>query len=63
MKKIFFLSLSFVSVELPHRVMCNLLIKMAAIEERLASGCIEEPQVSALVSAFHIARDQVTADA
>lgn len=47
-------------VELPPRVMCQLLIKMADIEERLASGCNEKPQVSSLIAAFQIARDCVT---
>jgi replication factor C subunit 3/5 len=47
-------------MELPPKVICSLLIKMAEIEERLAAGCIENPQVSSLVAAFVIARDQVT---
>jgi replication factor C subunit 3/5 len=49
-------------MELPPRVMSQLVIKMASIEERLAQGCTEKIQVSALIAAFRIARDQVTAD-
>lgn len=47
-------------VELPPRVMSVLLIKMANIEQRLAGGCCEKPQVSAFVAAFHIARSMVS---
>uniref|UniRef100_A0A336KMU1 Activator 1 subunit 5 n=1 Tax=Culicoides sonorensis TaxID=179676 RepID=A0A336KMU1_CULSO len=47
-------------IELPHRVISKLIMKMAAIEERLAVGCVEEPQLSALIAAFFIARNQVT---
>jgi replication factor C subunit 3/5 len=47
-------------MELPPRVICSLLVKMAEIEERLAGGCVENPQISSLISAFVIARDQVT---
>lgn len=47
-------------VELPHRVLSQLVVKMAAIEERLAAGCVEEPQISAMIGAFHVARDQVS---
>lgn len=53
--------LFYFAVELPPRVMCALLIKLANIEKRLASGCSEKPQVAAFVSAFHIARDMVSA--
>lgn len=49
-------------MELPPRVICQLVIKMANIEERLAQGCIEKIQVSALIAAFRIARNQVTVD-
>lgn len=48
------------SVELPPRVMSTLLIKMANIEQRLTAGCAENPQVSAFVAAFHIARGMVS---
>lgn len=47
-------------IELPPRVMCCLLIKMANIEKSLATGCSERPQVSAFVAAFHIARSMVS---
>ncbi|CAO1385819.1 unnamed protein product [Diamesa serratosioi] len=47
-------------MELPPRVISTLLIKMASIEERLAQGCTEKIQVSSLIAAFQIARDQVT---
>lgn len=46
-------------MELPPRVMSQLLIKMAALEERLAGGCVEKPQLASLIAAFQIARDQV----
>lgn len=49
-------------MELPGRVLSQLIIKMASIEERLAQGCTEKIQVSALIAAFRIARDQVTID-
>lgn len=51
---------SIFTVELPPRVISTLLIKMASIEERLAQGCTEKIQVSSLIAAFQIARDQVT---
>lgn len=47
------------SVELPPRVMSCLLIKMAQIEQSLATGCNENPQLSAFVAAFHIARNMI----
>ncbi|XP_063698595.1 replication factor C subunit 5 [Culicoides brevitarsis] len=47
-------------IELPHRVISKLIMRMAAIEERLACGCVEEPQISALISAFYIARNEVS---
>lgn len=49
-------------MELPGRVISQLVIKMASIEERLAQGCTEKIQVSALIAAFRIARDQVSVD-
>lgn len=49
-------------MELPGRVISQLIIKMASIEERLAQGCTEKIQTSALVAAFRIARNQVTID-
>lgn len=48
------------SVELPPRVMSCLLIKMAQIEQSLATGCCEKPQLSAFVAAFHIARSMIS---
>ena len=50
-------------MELPGRVISQLIIKMASIEERLAQGCTEKIQTSALIAAFRIARNQVTIDA
>lgn len=47
-------------IELPPRVMSCLLIKMASIEQNLANGCTERPQLSAFVAAFHIARSMVS---
>lgn len=49
-------------MELPSRVICQLVIKMASIEERLAQGCTEKIQVSSLIAAFRIARNQVSID-
>lgn len=49
-------------MELPGRVISQLVVKMASIEERLAQGCTEKIQVSALVAAFRLARSQVTVD-
>lgn len=43
--------------------MCSLIIRMAAIEARLAAGCTENIQVAALVSAFHLSREEVTPEA
>lgn len=50
----------FCPVELPPRVLNMLIIKMAEIEARLAGGCTEKPQISALVAAFYIGRNLVT---
>lgn len=47
-------------VELPPRVLSNLIIKMSEIEERLAAGCCEKPQVAAFVAAFHGSRAMVS---
>lgn len=47
-------------IELPPRVMCRLLAKMARIERSLAAGCSERPQVSAFVAAFHMARSLIS---
>ena len=41
-------------------VMNELIIKMASIEERLAKGCTEGPQTTALISAFFLCRDMVS---
>ena len=49
-------------IELPPRVISQLIIKMGNIEERLNQGCTEKIQISALVAAFRIARNQVTVD-
>lgn len=49
-------------MEIPPKIMCKLVIKMAEIEARLANGCTEKPQLSALIAAFQIARDLVTVD-
>ncbi|GLH11225.1 Replication factor C subunit 2 [Gryllus bimaculatus] len=46
-------------IELPPLAAVTLLIKMADIEHRLASGTDENIQLSSLISAFHIARDLV----
>lgn len=49
-------------IELPPRVISQLIIKMGNIEERLAQGCTEKIQTSALVAAFRFARNQVSVD-
>lgn len=47
-------------IEFTPVVLSTLLIKLADIERRLASGCSERPQVAAFVAAFHIARGMVS---
>lgn len=49
-------------IELPPRILSELIIKMANIEERLALGCTEKIQVSALIAAFRLCRNQITID-
>lgn len=49
-------------IELPPRIICQLIIKIANIEERLSQGCSEKIQVSAFIAAFRIARNQVSID-
>jgi hypothetical protein len=49
-------------VELPSAALVGLIIKMADIENYLASGANENIQLSALLSAFIFARDMVPAD-
>lgn len=46
-------------VEIPSKASVGLLIKMADIEYRLASGTDENIQLSALISAFHCARGMI----
>ncbi|GIZ03221.1 replication factor C subunit 5 [Caerostris extrusa] len=46
-------------IELPDDVKIHLLVKMADIEDHLASGTSEKIQLSALISAFQVARDMV----
>lgn len=48
------------SVELPPTVMNTLIIKLADIEVRLAAGCLEKPQLAALIGGFQLARNMVT---
>ncbi|XP_038647027.1 replication factor C subunit 5 isoform X1 [Scyliorhinus canicula] len=50
-------------VDLPPSVRIHLLIKMADIEYRLASGTSEKIQMSSLIAAFQVARDMVVAEA
>lgn len=50
-------------IELPMSVLNKLIIKMASIEERLAKGCSEGPQITALIGAFFLIRDMVTLEA
>lgn len=50
-------------VEFPSSVRIHLLVKMADIEHRLASGTSEKIQLSALIAAFQVARDMVVAEA
>jgi hypothetical protein len=49
-------------VELPSAALLGLIITMADIENRLASGTNENIQLSALLSAFITARDLVPVD-
>uniref|UniRef100_A0A182M4X1 Activator 1 subunit 5 n=1 Tax=Anopheles culicifacies TaxID=139723 RepID=A0A182M4X1_9DIPT len=46
-------------LEIPPRVSSQLLINLASIEERLADGCVEKPQITALISAFSKVRSLV----
>ncbi|KAG4079825.1 hypothetical protein HA402_014956 [Bradysia odoriphaga] len=47
-------------IELPPTVMNTLIVKLADIEVRLAAGCLEKPQLAALIGGFQLARDMVT---
>lgn len=49
-------------IELPSAALVELIVKMADIENRLASGTNENIQLSALLSAFVMARDLVPLD-
>lgn len=46
-------------LEIPPRVSSQLLINLASIEERLADGCVEKPQITALIAAFSKVRSVV----
>lgn len=48
------------SVEMPPRVLSALVIKLAEIEQSLAGGASENPQISAMISAFQIAKDSIS---
>ncbi|KAE8635358.1 hypothetical protein XENTR_v10002592 [Xenopus tropicalis] len=50
-------------VDFPASVRMHLLIKMADVEYRLASGTSEKIQLSSLIAAFQVARDMVAAEA
>ncbi|KAK1156502.1 replication factor C subunit 5 [Huso huso] len=50
-------------VDFPASVRIHLLIKMANIEHRLASGTSEKIQLSSMIAAFQVARDMVAAEA
>ncbi|KAM4709977.1 replication factor C subunit 5 [Discoglossus pictus] len=50
-------------VDFPASVRIHLLIKMADIEHRLASGTSEKIQLSSLIAAFQITRDMIVAEA
>ncbi|XP_005993364.1 replication factor C subunit 5 [Latimeria chalumnae] len=50
-------------VDFPPSVRIHLLVKMADIEYRLASGTNEKIQLSSLIAAFQLARDMVVAEA
>ncbi|XP_037045364.1 replication factor C subunit 5 [Bradysia coprophila] len=47
-------------IELPPTVMNTLIVKLADIEVRLAAGCLEKPQLAALIGGFQLARNMVT---
>lgn len=46
-------------IELPSDTLIELLIKLSDIEYRLSAGTSEKLQLSALISAFHIARNKI----
>ncbi|XP_063310258.1 replication factor C subunit 5 [Pelobates fuscus] len=50
-------------VDFPSSVRMQLLIKMADIEHRLASGTSEKLQLSSLIAAFQVTRDMIVAEA
>ncbi|NP_001085526.1 replication factor C subunit 5 S homeolog [Xenopus laevis] len=50
-------------VDFPALVRIHLLVKMADIEYRLASGTSEKIQLSSMIAAFQVARDMVAAEA
>lgn len=45
---------------MPPRVLSVLIIKLAEIEQALAGGASENPQISAMISAFQIAKDSIS---
>lgn len=49
-----------IAVEMPPRVLSVLIIKLAEIEQALAGGASENPQISAMISAFQIAKDSIS---
>ncbi|XP_068633019.1 replication factor C subunit 5 [Battus philenor] len=46
-------------VKFPPEVLISLIIKMADSEARVASGCSERIELSALIAAFQVAREQI----
>lgn len=55
-----FINHSHFAVEMPPRVLSILIIKLAEIEQALAGGASENPQISAMISAFQIAKDSIS---
>lgn len=51
--------LFFILVDLPTKVLIELLLKLADLEERLAVGTAENIQLSSLVAAFYVARSHI----
>lgn len=47
-------------VEMPPRVLSELIIRLADIERALAGGASENPQISAMIAVFQVAKDSIS---
>lgn len=52
--------INILAVEMPPRVLGALIIKLAEIEQALSGGASESPQISAMISAFQIAKESIS---